>query len=241
MHPGTEEGTKPERGGLRKPGQGKLTKEEREARQAERKARRMAQIQKIVDKRFAEKDTNGDGLLTAAEAPRLFERQGKADTNGDGALSKAELQAAMAKARDNRGRNRADRFAMLDVDKNGVVTKAEWKGPAEMFDRLDKDGNGEISKSEAAEMRRQRGDRGERGGRGDRRERMRERMKELDLNGNGSVERNEFPGDDEAFDRLDQNGDGVINKDDRRMRRGGGEEGGEGEGPKRRRGQRKYF
>ena len=61
---------------------------------------------------------------------RVAEQFGKADANGDGFVTKTEADAAraamkakFAKRRDER---RDERFAMLDTDKNGSLSKGEF-------------------------------------------------------------------------------------------------------------------
>lgn len=40
-------------------------------------------------------------------------------------------------------------FEQDDADNNGVVTRDEFSGPADLFDRLDSNGDGQINREEA--------------------------------------------------------------------------------------------
>ena len=60
-----------------------------------------------------------------------------------------------------------------------------------------------------------------------------ERMKQSDANGDGKISRDEFPGPDSFFERLDGNEDGFITEEEaREMRRRFGREGGRRGGPR---------
>ena len=95
-------------------------------------------------------DTNGDGLLSRAEAaalPRLAERFESIDANADGQVSFDELRGARHKARDGKG---GERFLKrLDADNDGKVSKAEALAKAtERFDRVDANKDGFITAEE---------------------------------------------------------------------------------------------
>ena len=134
----------------------------------------------------------------------------------------------------------AERFAALDANNDGRVTKAEMEAQREArrdarFDRLDTNDDGAISKAEmdaareqraakrtermanregdAAKVRGKRGNRmgkGMRGGGFDR----------LDANNDGSVTLAEFQAPQiERFQRADANGDGVLTQAERQSAR----------------------
>lgn len=42
----------------------------------------------------------------------------------------------------------AERFAMMDANKDGAVDKTEWRGPAERFDAVDANKDGKITLDE---------------------------------------------------------------------------------------------
>lgn len=65
-------------------------------------------------------------------------------------------------------------------------------------------------------------------GGGNRREMMKEKLREMDTNGDGAISKAEFMAGAEArFSKMDRNGDGKLDKEDRR---GGGNASGAGNG-----------
>ena len=44
------------------------------------------------------------------------------------------------------------RFPKSDANKDGIVSKEEFRGPQRMFDRIDADQNGKLSKEEISAM-----------------------------------------------------------------------------------------
>ena len=82
---------------------------------------------------------------------KIAEHFKKADANSDGAVTKAEADAAReamkAKFAERRAERREQRFATLDADKNGQLSKEEFSAPRERGDRKDgeakrRDGHG---------------------------------------------------------------------------------------------------
>lgn len=96
--------------------------------------------------RLAQADTNGDGMLSRAEAqalPRLAERFEAIDANRDGQLAREELRAARGHAM------RAGFIKRLDTDGDGRVSKAEaLAGAEERFNRADANKDGYLSADE---------------------------------------------------------------------------------------------
>ncbi|GIW87685.1 MAG: hypothetical protein KatS3mg108_2009 [Isosphaeraceae bacterium] len=122
------------------------------------------------------------------------------------------------------------RLANLDQNGDGKISRDEFRGPAALFDRLDADKDGVLSGDELRPARpgaTRPGDRpagppvGRPGGPpasrpdagpnapGPR------RLANLDQNGDGKISRDEFRGPAGLFDRLDTNGDGVLDQADR--------------------------
>lgn len=99
-------------------------------------------------------------------------------------------------------------FARFDTNGDGLVTRSEFPADAAMFDRFDANRDGVITRAEAEQAipDRQSAERMARG---------------YDRNGDGIITRDEFPGNDQAFSRLDRNGDGVLSQADRGSRGNG--------------------
>ena len=94
----------------------------------------------------AGEDTNGDGVVTATEARaaalRLFDRF---DRDGDGVVTQSEA----ATPRPVPSRARFDvRFAELDRDRDGWLSRWESRLPARRFARVDRDVDGRLSPAE---------------------------------------------------------------------------------------------
>lgn len=126
-----------------------------------------AELTASLDKRFAELDKNGDGKVTKEEREAgreaRFEEHFKAiDKDNNGQISRDEMKAAHeARMGDgHRGMRHhgkrhgghggpGGRMAMIDADKDGVVTKAEFQGRAlEMFAKADTDKDGVVTQAE---------------------------------------------------------------------------------------------
>lgn len=132
------------------------------------------------------------------------------DTNEDGTVTRAEFDAAAAK-----------RFAKMDTDGNGKMTREEFRGyvqgrrtehRARKFKTIDTNNDGRISKDEftAHKMRR-----------------IEDRFASMDQNRDGTVSAEEFSNGRHhdrkcghhghkrgAFRRMDGNGDGVVTREE---------------------------
>src|SRR5215471_328805 len=77
-------------------------------------------------------------------------------------------------------------FAEMDKNKDGKISRDEWKGPAQLFDRIDTNHDGFIDENEYNQWQQQRGRGGAGGARlGD------SFMKFLDTNHDGKISRDE--------------------------------------------------
>jgi len=104
-------------------------------------------------------DTNGDGLISRAEAaalPKLAEKFDAIDTNRDGQLSRDEMRAF---------RQASVLRRMGDADGDGRISKAEALAKAsERFDRVDSNHDGFISADELKAAHQAHGGKGRRHG-----------------------------------------------------------------------------
>ncbi len=182
-----------------------------------------------LDHMFADHDANKDGKISKDEFPGPDEIFDRIDGDDDGFISEAEAETAAAageRMRKNmheggeggpgqgqRGQRNADPAARwaamlehLDTDNDGKISQDEFQGPDEAFDRIDANDDGFITEDEAQAIG---ANRGGYGGPGQGRPGSFARM---DVDGDGDVTRDEWAA---AFDKLDTNGDGVLNQEDR--------------------------
>jgi Ca2+-binding EF-hand superfamily protein len=112
-----------------------------------------------AEARFAAKDTNHDGKLSAEESKMRPERFTRLDANKDGFVTKDELtQGFQGKGDGRRCKLGAHQFAMMDADSNGKVTKAEALAAAEnRFGHLDANQDGVVTQDEMKGARHHRG------------------------------------------------------------------------------------
>lgn len=105
------------------------------------------------EKAFQRVDANKDGKVELNEfnpvAARAFSRF---DLNGDGQVTSQEVEATYQKQLQKRLQRL---MAMLDTDRNGVVTPAELdKFTAAMFNGADNDKDGGLTMAEAQSFKR---------------------------------------------------------------------------------------
>jgi len=112
---------------------------------------------KDMDDKFKTMDSNGDGMISAAEhASAVTSMFAKMDANGDGNVTAAEMDAGMDmkhKGMHDKGgmheMSSADKIAKMDTDGNGSLSAAEHDaGAQKMFQEMDTDGNGSLSRQE---------------------------------------------------------------------------------------------
>jgi len=106
-----------------------------------------------------------------------------------------------------RGRGNAMRFRRLDTNNDGMISRGEWRGDPQVFDQRDWNRDGMLSGDEvrvgstppANSVAAQNYDAS-----------TPDRFDYLDVNGNGTIDRNEWDGGYEAFTVLDTNKDGRL-------------------------------
>jgi hypothetical protein len=112
-----------------------------------------------MQERIKAADTNGDGLISKAEAqalPMLAKHFDEIDTDGNGQLSPDELRAFHEKMRAQHEQMQAQRFAehfrKIDTDGDGRISLAEAQANAprlaEHFSQIDANGDGFITPEE---------------------------------------------------------------------------------------------
>ena len=143
-----------------------------------------------TDERFKVLDHNNDGRLSRAEWHASGEVFARVDRNRDNVLSLAEFRGG------EDDDDREDRFADLDDNRDGRVSRAEWHGSAGVFDALDANRDGVLTRAEAV---------GTEGG-------ARDEFRSVDVNGDGFIARAEWHWNAAAFDRLDDNRDSRLSR-----------------------------
>lgn len=130
------------------------------------------------------------GLGTAAEAQTGQPR------------SPAEVEAEREQAR----------FRAMDANKDGIITRREWRGNARSFDRHDLNRDGILSGSEIWIPARRGQANSERGytEEDQMREELLETFHRADRNKDGRLGRNEWWSDAATFTRVDRNRDGLL-------------------------------
>ena len=93
-------------------------------------------------------------------------------------------------------------FARFDTNGDGLISRSEFPADAKLFDRFDANRDGAITRAEALEAVPDRAS-------------AERQLRGYDRNNDGLITRDEFPGNDNAFSRLDRNGDGVLSQADR--------------------------
>jgi Ca2+-binding EF-hand superfamily protein len=161
--------------------------------------------------RFAEMDRNNDGAITRDEWRGSGQSFRVHDWNEDGVLSGDEVRVGATRrerslADDDFDPATPDRFnhwseaTFADVDHNrdGRITSNEWHFDAETFRRVDRNRDGMLTRTEflSAPADDDRDD----------------RFENLDVNGNGRVERSEWHGSADAFDWLDRDKNNVLSR-----------------------------
>src|SRR4051812_737196 len=103
--------------------------------------------------RFADLDTNGDGVISRSEWRGSEQAFRNHDWNGDGRLSGDEVRPAGRRPPGTAAQDPYDavdeiddwspeNFARLDHNRDGRVSRTEWHASRELFTRLDRDRDG---------------------------------------------------------------------------------------------------
>jgi len=142
-------------------------------------------------------DKDGDGTVSKEEFPGPQDRFTKLDSNGDGVIDAGEAPTG----RPHHGKGRGNIIHKFDKNGDGQVSRDEFPGPDECFASLDTNGDGNIDATEAAQTPGRPCPQWKRGG---------NFIQKFDKDGDGKVSKDEFPGPEERFTRLDSNGDGYI-------------------------------
>jgi Ca2+-binding EF-hand superfamily protein len=158
--------------------------------------------------RFAEMDANNDGRITREEWRGSLRSFIVHDWNNDGVLSGEEVrvggrrEAPTVDPDFDEGRRElrdwtAQRFTRTDVNRDGRITRAEWPYDWESFNRADRNRDRILTRQEFLNEDVVEDDRGD-------------EFVNLDLNGNGRIERSEWHGTRQSFEWLDRNNDNVL-------------------------------
>ena len=164
-----------------------------------------------TEMRFREMDRNNDGVITRDEWSGTAQSFRVHDWNGDGVLSGDEVRVGAVQ--NDRGLGAEDfnpptarqfnawnatAFTDLDHNRDGRIAANEWHYDVESFRRADRNRDGSLSRVEflGADVEDDRND----------------TFDNLDANGNGRVERQEWHASADAFDWLDRNRDGFLTR-----------------------------
>ena len=131
--------------------------------------------------------TTAIALLLAASMPAM-------------ALTTMKTSKTTAKSGHRTEINR--QFAQFDTNRDGLITRAEFLADAALFDRFDANRDGAITRAEASQAVPDRAS-------------AERQARAFDRNNDGVITRDEFPGNNTAFNQLDRNGDGVLSRADR--------------------------
>jgi Ca2+-binding EF-hand superfamily protein len=168
-------------------------------------------VAQSTNNRYQSMDDNNDGVISRSEwrgSDQSFRRH---DWNNDGVLSGDELATGWQR-RDSRDEDRyGDRdqptdwtvqeFRRLDGNRDGRISRQEWRYDDDTFRRVDRNNDGIISEREFL---------GEEGFD----QNPATRFDALDVNHDGRVSRREWTGSSETFSWLDRDNDGVLTRDE---------------------------
>jgi Ca2+-binding EF-hand superfamily protein len=141
-------------------------------------------------------DRNSDGVITRAEWRGPLQEFRERDWNSDGVLSGREV---WNEAFDQEDKWDVNDFVSLDRNRNGRLSRAEWRADRETFLRVDRNGDNQITRAEFLNANA-----------GNATEAA--HFDALDRDLSERIERDEWTGTRAAFNRMDANRDGVLTR-----------------------------
>ena len=161
-----------------------------------------------LESRFAQLDRNHNGWLSRGEwrgEPLAFDI---VDRNGDNRITLDEYRNQNTDLQGNPSgygsSDREARFARMDRNRDGVVSRYEWSESIPFSD-VDRDRDGVVTLNEYLNARVVYEE-----PYGGNDQYSQSQFRALDRNGSGYIERREWPYDYAEFDRMDRNGDGRL-------------------------------
>jgi Ca2+-binding EF-hand superfamily protein len=179
---------------------------------------------------FDQLDANHDKAVERSEVPEsaraAFDKLlARGDKNHDGKLEPEEYRAVLADIGDFARQARDQmihRFDTMDLDHDKKLTRAEFTGPTQRFDILDKNADGAVTREEFLGVVAAAAKKGAnkkalekpaaKKKAGAALARLLQQFAQLDKNNDGKISRDEFPGMDAAFDRLDTDFDNALSR-----------------------------
>ena len=161
--------------------------------------------------RFRGMDRNGDGVISRREWNGSAQSFRVHDWNDDGVLSGDEVRVGATQPQ-NRDQDydptrrpmfydwNQRGFTTIDVNRDGRVTRDEWRYDLESFSRADQNGDDVLSRAEFLN--------------GDTDVDREDRFEYLDANNDGRLQRAEWHSSADAFRWLDRNKDGVLSREE---------------------------
>ena len=146
-------------------------------------------------------DRNNDGVITRAEWRGPVQEFRDRDWNSDGVLSGNEVWNDDTWTSENSNTWDVNAFTSLDRNRNGRLSRGEWRGDREMFLRVDRNRDNQISREEFLNA-----------DAGNVADDATDDFDALDIDLSERVERDEWRGTRPAFNQLDTNRDGVLTR-----------------------------
>ena len=159
--------------------------------------------------RFQGMDQNHDGVITRREWRGSDASFRAHDWNGDNVLSGDEVRVGATRTPNNDEDYSPSRgpafydwteagFNRVDTNRDGRISRDEWRYDYESFRRADRNGDDVLSRAEFVN--------------GDTDEDLEDRFEYLDANNDGRIDRSEWHSSADAFRWLDRNHDGVLSR-----------------------------